>query len=101
MTDIGAARSYFDLCFLCSFLSTSAWQDLEMGPCFWYSSHGFERSCYFRAKSLAKNHVSVVFLVIDVDVGYGRWASSGTHFAALAVVEVLSTRAGLRVTSFL
>ena len=36
-------------------------QDLEMGPCFLFSSHGFERSCYFRAKSLAKHQVLVVF----------------------------------------
>ena len=30
-----------------------------------------------------------------MDVGFGRCASSGTHFAALAVVGVLPTRAEL------
>ena len=41
------------------------------------------------------------FWVINVDVGFGRCASSGTHFAALAVAGVLLTRVSLLGNIFL
>ena len=63
VTDIGAVMSHSCLRFLYGFPSPS-------GNWLWFgdSRHGFERSCYFRAKSLAKPQCC--FWVISVDVKY-------------------------------
>ena len=66
VTGIGTVSSHSCLRFLCG-LPLSLSLPGRTGNWFWFwrQRHGFKRSCYFRAKSLAK---LVVFWVISVDV---------------------------------
>ena len=51
---IGAVRFHSCLCFLCGLPLSHCLAGPGDWSWFWLQRHGFERSCYFRAKSLAK-----------------------------------------------